>query len=159
MRKIVWDTWEGPAGVHLMIWEKPGAWHSWEKEKNWHQMDLVAYWCVQVASKHKVLFQQQLLSPSQCGHKHCLYRCWTFGSWGEDIYWAHSGIKPESEPELWGFLPFPTDWVGDLQLDLDVSGSSAIPFSRNKCYIPNTAWSWLRSSLGMSYKLVVIFFN
>lgn len=25
-------------------------------------MDLVTYWCAQVASKHKVLFQQQLLS-------------------------------------------------------------------------------------------------
>lgn len=33
-------------------------------------MDLVTNWCAQVASKHKVLFQQQLLSPSQCGHKH-----------------------------------------------------------------------------------------
>lgn len=158
MKVIVRDTCEGPIRS-LMIWEKPGTWQSWEEEKNWHQKELVTYWCVQVASKHKLLFQQQWLCPSQCGHKHSLYRCCTFCSWRGDIYWAHSGIKAERELELWGFLPFPTDWVGDLQLDLDVSGSSAIPFSRTKCYIPNTKWSWLRSSLGTSCKLVLFFFN
>jgi len=37
-------------------------------------MDLMTYWCVQVACKHKVPFQQQLLSaPPVCVYTHTVH--------------------------------------------------------------------------------------
>lgn len=51
-------------------------------------MDLVTNWCVQVASNHELLFQQQLLKTSisvwaQSLFVQVLHLC----SWRGDIYW------------------------------------------------------------------------